>query len=380
MNLVTVSLGIRSLIRYPVGDMRGLYGPGPDGRPGHVRQIGGRNSLQWQGLGRFKAALPLAATSAALLLAGCGGKQSALSPAGPVAQDQLGLLVESLWIMGAIFVIVCAVFLYSLVRFRARRGDDALPKQVHGNTRLEIAWTIVPLIIIVVLSISTVRYAFALGTTPKDPVTIDVIGHQYWWEFRYPGSGVVTANQVRIPTGEKVNFVLTSADVIHSFWVPELGGKTDLIPGRTNQMWLEASKSGTYAGQCAQLCGVGHAYMKFTVLAESPADYRKWLQHMRTDTVHATTPQEVAGMKLFAQDCATCHAIQGTPYKGHVGPNLTALATRPTIGAGTLPDTPQGLATWLHDPSAVKPGAKMPDLGLSKGQIEDLTAFLETLK
>ncbi len=331
----------------------------------------------------FKVSLPLVVTLAALLLGGCGlGKQSTLSPAGPVAQAQLSMLYESLAIMAVIFIVVAAVFVYSLIRFRARKTDTELPKQVHGSTALEIAWTIIPIIIIVVLSISTVHYAFALESPPQGPgtVQVQVIGHQFWWEFRYPGTGVVTANQVHIPVGKKVNFSLQSADVVHSFWVPRLGGKTDLIPGRTNTLWLEASKPGVYYGQCAQLCGAGHAYMKFTVLAESPAAYRQWLRHMQHDTVSATNPGQQAGLALFKQDCATCHTIQGTPFQGKVGPNLTALMGRPTIGAGTLPNTAAGLAQWLHDPSAVKPGAKMPDLGLSESQIHSLVAFLETLK
>jgi cytochrome c oxidase subunit 2 len=331
----------------------------------------------------FKAFLPLVATLAALALGGCGlGRQSTLSPAGPVAQAQLSMLYESLAIMSAIFIVVLGVFLYSIIRFRARKTDRELPKQVHGSTALEIVWTIIPIVIIAILSVTTVHYAFALGTPQhgKGTVQVQVIGHQYWWEFRYPGTGVVTANVLHIPVGEKVDFSLQSADVIHSFWVPELGGKTDLIPGRTNFLWLEASKPGTYYGQCAQLCGPGHAYMKFSVVAESPAAYRSWLSHMEHDTVSATTLAEQAGLQLFKQDCATCHTIQGTPFAGKVGPNLTALMERPTIAAGTLPNTTQGLSTWLHDPPAVKPGARMPDLGLSQSQIRSLIAFLETLK
>ena len=339
--------------------------------------------MRWHRRPGVKVSLPLVATLAALLLGGCGlGKQSTLSPAGPVAQAQLSMLYESLAIMTVIFLVVLGVFVYSLIRFRARKTDQALPKQVHGSTALEIAWTIVPIIIIVVLSITTVHYAFALGTpqTGKGTVQVQVIGHQYWWEFRYPGTGVVTANQLHIPVGEKVNFSLQSADVIHSFWVPQLGGKTDLIPGRTNNLWLEASRAGLYYGQCAQLCGAGHAFMKFTVLAQSPADFQKWLRHMQHDTVSATTPEEKAGLALFKQNCATCHTIQGTPFQGKLGPNLTAFAERPTIAAGTLPNTAQGLATWLRNPPAVKPGAMMPDLGLSQSQIQSLVAFLQTLK
>ncbi len=341
-------------------------------------KIGGRGSLKQRG---FRVSFPLLAVGAAVLLSGCGAtKQSALAPVGPVARAQLGMFWESLAIMTGIFVIVAAVFLYSLIRFRARKGDATLPKQVHGNTTLEIAWTIIPIILLVFLAIPTVHYAYAFGDTPPNAMKVDVVGHQFWWEFDYPGSQVTTANVVHIPVNTKVDFVLTSADVIHSFWVPRLGGKTDLIPGRVNHLWLESNQTGTFYGQCAQLCGAGHAYMKFSVVVQSQAAYAAWVQSMQHPKVSVTTPAQEAGMQLFSQDCATCHTIGGTTFNGKIGPNLTALMTRPTIAAGTLTNTPANLAKWLHDPPGVKPGALMPNLHLSQTQIQSLVAFLETLK
>ncbi len=335
--------------------------------------------MRWTQRG-FRVTLPLLALSAAALLSGCGlGKQSTLSPAGPVASAQLGMFWESLAIMTGIFIVVAAVFLYSIIRFRARPGDNELPKQVHGNTTLEIVWTIIPIILLVFLAIPTVHYSFAFQA-PATAMKVDVVGHQYWWEFDYPGSKVTTANIVHIPVNTKINFVLTSADVIHSFWVPELGGKTDLIPGRVNHLLLEASKTGTFYGQCAQLCGPGHAYMKFEVVVQTPAAYQAWVSAMQHPTVSVTTSEQKAGMALFKQDCSTCHTVGGTSFNGKVGPNLTELMTRPTIAAGTLTNTPANLAKWLHNPPGVKPGALMPNLNLSQTQIQSLVAFLETLK
>ena len=287
---------------------------------------------------------------------------------------------ESLAIMTGIFIIVAAVFLYSLIRFRARKGQTGLPKQVHGNTTLEIAWTIIPFILLVFLAIPTVHYAFVFGDTPPGAMQVDVVGHQYWWEFDYPSSNVTTANIVHIPVNTKVDFVLTSKDVIHSFWVPRLGGKTDLIPGRVNHLWLEANQTGTFYGQCAQLCGAGHAYMKFEVVVQSQAAYDAWIAQMQNPHVVVTTAEQKAGMALFQQDCSTCHTIGGTAFNGKIGPNLTALMERPTIAAGTLTNTPANLAKWLQNPPGVKPGALMPNLGLTQTQIQQLVSFLETLK
>lgn len=332
---------------------------------------------------RKRFTLPLVVLAAAVVLGGCGvEKQSALNPAGPVAGIQLQLLYESLAVMTGIFIVVLAVFLYSLVRFRARKGQSELPPQIHSNLTLEILWTVIPIVILVFLAIPTIHYAFVLGDQPqgRNVLKVVVVGHQFWWEFDYPGQGVTTANVLHIPTGEKVDLILKSADVIHSFWVPRLGGKTDLIPGRVNTLWLEATQAGTYAGQCAQYCGTGHSLMRLSVVAESPSSFAAWVNGMKHPVGTPSTKLEKQGFALFQQNCSTCHAIAGTPFQGKIGPNLTNLTWRATIAAGTLPNTPADLAKWLHNPPGVKPGALMPNLGLSQQNIRALIAYLETLK
>lgn len=332
---------------------------------------------------RWRFTLPLVIFAAAIIAGGCGvEKQSALSPAGPVAEIQLHLLYESLAVMTGIFAVVLVVFLYSLIRFRSRKTDSGLPPQIHGNTALEIVWTAIPILIIVFLAIPTIHYSFVLGDQPTGPkvMKVDVIGHQFWWEFKYPDQGITTANVLHIPVGYKIDLILESKDVIHSFWAPRLGGKTDLIPGRINTLWLEASQPGTYPGQCAQFCGTGHALMKFSVIADSPTAFQNWVQGMQHPTAKVTTALEQTGLKLFQQNCSTCHTVGGTAFKGNIGPNLTNLMWRSTIAAGTLPNTPANLAAWIHNPQAVKPGALMPNLGLSPQDIHALVAYLETLK
>lgn len=353
-------------------------------------EIGGRKLLG-SSPRRWRFTLPIVILAAAAILGGCGvGKQSVqqsvqqsvLHPAGPVAAIQLNLLYESLAVMTVVFIIVLAFFLYSVIRFRAREGQTELPPQIHSNLALEILWTAIPIVIIIGLAIPTVHYSFVLGDQPKgtNVMTVDVIGHQFWWEFDYPAQGIKTANVLHIPAGVKIDLNLESVDVIHSFWVPELAGKTDLIPGRVNTLWLEANQNGTFNGQCAQFCGVGHALMKFTVVAESQGSFTAWVNGMQNPVGKPTTKLEQQGFALFQQNCSICHSITGTPFAGHIGPNLTNLTWRPTIAAGTLPNTPADLAEWLHNPQAVKSGSLMPNLHLSQTDIHALVSYLETLK
>lgn len=288
---------------------------------------------------------------------------------------------QSLYLMMGVFAVVLAMWGYAIIRFRARKGDNELPAQVTGNHRLEIIWTVVPILLLLFLGYQTVTSAFALGDTPKGPTfPVKVVAHQFWWEFDYPGLGIVSANELHIPVGQKIELTLNSADVIHSFWVPRLGGKEDLNPGYTNSLWLEASNPGVYPGQCAEFCGAGHALMHFVVIADTPQQFAAWIQKMKHSTTsHSSLAQE--GMKYFSQvGCSTCHAIANTPFTGSIGPNLTALSSRSTIAAGTLPNTAQGLAEWLADPPGVKPGSLMPNLHLNKTEISALVAFLQGLK
>lgn len=286
---------------------------------------------------------------------------------------------------------VLAVVLISILivvfRFRAKSSDDnVLPPQIEGNNRLELVWTVGPVVLLTLLSVGLIKQSFALGKVypSTKALQVDVTGHQFWWQIQYPESGVVTANELHIPVGQKVELQLTSTDVMHALWVPRLGGKIDLVPGRTNYLWLEASQPGVYQGQCAEYCGTGHAFMRFEVVAESPARFNEWTQAMLHPQSQPTTALARQGYYLFGHlpnlTCSNCHAIGGTPFKGAVGPNLTDLSDRLMIAANILPNTPQNLAAWLHNPQAVKPGALMPNLHLKPDQIRALVAYLDSLK
>jgi cytochrome c oxidase subunit 2 len=222
-------------------------------------------------------------------------------------------------------------------------------------------------------------------TSPPDPrstaITIDVIGHQWWWEVRYPGSDAVTANEIHIPVDTRVNLVATTADVIHSFWVPALNRKIDMIPGRQNRILLYASRPGVYRGQCSQYCGLQHANMAMYVFAQRPAAYRSWLAGMASPASSSTTGAAQTGQRLFmSSQCASCHTIAGTQAQGTVGPNLSHLASRTTLAAVTIRNTPAELEAWIANPQAIKPGTRMPDLGLPRSEVAEIAAYLETLR
>jgi cytochrome c oxidase subunit 2 len=212
-------------------------------------------------------------------------------------------------------------------------------------------------------------------------MTIDVIGHQWWWEVRYPGTSAVTANEIHIPTGTRVNVVATTADVIHSFWVPELNRKIDMVPGYRNRVLLYAPHAGTYRGQCSQFCGFQHAHMSMYVVAQPPASFKAWLSHMAAPAAKSTSAGAQAGQAVFMKsDCAICHQIRGTPATATIGPDLTHLATRRTLAAATIPNDRRHLAAWINNPQAIKPGDRMPDLGLSRNEVDQVTSYLEALR
>lgn len=343
---------------------------------------------------RWPVAL-LVTLTLALVLAGCstGAPQTTLDPKGPYARQIYDLFIGWIfWPAVAVFVAVEGLLLYSVLRFRGREGDP-LPVQTHGNTRLEITWTIIPALILGVILWATFSTERTLATPPEDPrgIAVRVIGHQWWWEFEYPDLGVSTANELHIPVGVPVTLQLESADVIHSFWVPFLAGKTDAIPGRINRLWLQADEAGTYSGQCAEFCGIQHALMRFIVVAEATSQFESWLRNERSIPNFAATPVPAGqagdaslvsqGAQLFANGaCITCHAIRGTAAQGRVGPELTHFGSRQTIAANTLANNPGNLKRWLRNPQAVKPGALMPNLNLNDQDIEALTAYLLTLK
>ncbi len=310
--------------------------------------------------------------------------QSALHPAGPVSQAELGLMGFGFWIMLGVFVVVVAVLGYSLVRFRERRGDQGLPPQVEGNHRLEIAWTLIPIVLLALLIVPTFRATFALAQQQRGPgvVQVTVVGHQWWWEFDYPQLGIVTADEMHIPAGERVQLTLRSADVLHSFWVPALAGKEDTVPGQSNTMYLEAARPGLYPGQCAEFCGVSHSEMRFDVIAQTPSAFAAWVQARQHPDSTPATAQAVQGEKVFAQyGCGSCHTIDGTQFQGKVGPNLSGLGTRLTLAGASLQNTPKDLRLWVSDAHKIMPSTVMPNFStMSSSDLHALSAYLEGLK
>ncbi|HEX8996184.1 MAG TPA: cytochrome c oxidase subunit II [Ktedonobacterales bacterium] len=328
----------------------------------------------------------------ALLLAGCGNSSlndithtpNMLDPQGPIANQESNLFWVILIIATAVFVIVVSVLIYSIIRFRSRPNSPE-PTQTHGNTTIEIAWTIAPSVVLVLVLIATITTMFSIQQ-PKsaNTITVNAIGHQWWWEFQYPDQHVVTADEMWIPTGTVVHVNLISNNVIHSFWVPQLGGKTDVIPGHDNSMWIQANSAGWYRGECAEFCGTQHAHMDFLVRAVSSSDYQAWISAQQQVAATPSDALAQAGAKYFAASaCIGCHAVNGVtsadPSK-LIGPNLTHFGGRQWIAGGVTANTPANLAAWLRDPQAVKDGSDMPNLHLTNDQINELVAYLESLK
>jgi cytochrome c oxidase subunit 2 len=311
--------------------------------------------------------------------------QTALEPRSDYAIliDQLQDL--TIYLAVGVGVVVFAILAYILLRFRHRPGAPE-PKPVHGNTTLELAWTLIPAVLIAIIAVPTVRTIFATQPeeAPEGAVVVDVIGYQWWWEFRYPtaeGDTVVTANEIHVPVGTPVQLRITSGDVLHSFWVPQMGGKRDLIPNRINQITFTPLEAGVYLGQCAEFCGASHALMKMRLVAHTPAEYAAWLANEASPAVEPTDSAVILGKQLVtAGACAGCHVIRGTnAVFGQAGPDLTHLARRSTIAAGILENNAENLAAWIDDPQAIKPNALMPDLGLDPQQIGYVVAYLQTL-
>jgi cytochrome c oxidase subunit 2 len=312
---------------------------------------------------------------------------STLDPAGPTAESIRELLTLVTAIAAVIFLVVTGTLVYCVIRFRHRSGGpDAEPPQIYGSTPIETAWTVGPILIVFVLTLVIIRSVVEARQADPQPgaMTVRVIGHQWWWEFRYPDHGVVAANEMHIPVSSPnqrrpIHLRLESADVVHSFWVPRLAGKTDLIPGRPNDMWFEAAQPGVFHGQCAEFCGMQHANMMIRVVVEPPQEFEQWLARQKQNAVESSAA--AAGRALFfAKTCANCHTIRGTGASGTVGPDLTHLASRQTIAAAELPNDRRNLVAWLTNPAALKPGCRMPDLKLPPADVDALVTYLETLR
>ncbi len=306
------------------------------------------------------------------------GGASPFDPHSPQAAAIATLFTDTLVICGAIFLVVAVLVFYCAYCFRADGARE--PVQVEGHRNLEIGWTAAPVVILAVLLTLTVR-AMAGSDPPIDrEPDVTIVAHQWWWEVRYP-SGVVTANEVHIPTGKALVFRLESADVIHDFWVPELGRKMDATPGRPTSIWLEADDPGTYLGTCAEYCGVQHAWMRILVIAESPERFQAWQRHELAPASAPTADGARRGERLFlSMACVSCHTIGGSGGRERFGPDLTHVAERTTLGAGVLANTPRDLGRWLKDPQAIKTGCHMPYTQLSDDQVGDLVAYFETLR
>lgn len=351
---------------------------------------------------------------------------SIFSPASTPASSIFGLAMFVFAITAAIFLGVGAILVYAMVKYRCRPGDDSEPPQVFGSTQIELAWTIIPILIIVVLFLATARVIFAIQDAPKPPSALDVvvIGHQFWWEFRYPRYNVVTANELHVPVSDPRSptptfLKLTSADVIHSFWIPRLAGKTDLLPNRVNELWIDPHVPGMYDGQCAQFCGAEHAKMLLRVYVDTPEQFQAWIAAQQRSVTSSAQPAQAQspasmpnpggakalpdntpgtiqspaevqqasneispteGRRVFEQQaCINCHAVRGTVATGRFGPDLTHLMSRETLASGALPNTPDNLVRWIADPDSFKSGVLMPPMHLTDRQNQQIAAYLTTL-
>jgi cytochrome c oxidase subunit II len=311
---------------------------------------------------------------------------SIFKPESTPADSIYGLSVLVLAITGLIFVIVFSLIVYTAIKFRGRSNDGPEPPQVYGSNQIELAWTVIPVLIVLVLFLATARVIQSVQDAPKPPGAIEVVavGHQFWWEFRYPALGVVTANELHVPVSDPIRpsptfLTLLSADTDHSFWVPNLAGKTDLIPNRTNHMWIDPYKTGLYVGQCAQYCGTQHAKMLLRVYVDSPEQFDRWVQQQKKPAVAADSADK--GRRIFQSTaCVNCHAVSGTAAAGVFGPDLTHLMSRDTIAAGAAPNTRENLHAWLQNPDSIKPGSLMPAMQLSDKDLDAVTDYLETLR
>lgn len=311
---------------------------------------------------------------------GCAAQESgAFDPRGTSAR-QLDVLFWTMVVAGGAVFALVAVLLARAARGRSD-GDEPGDREL-ASTRLVLGGGVVlPIVILVPLTVMMLVVGNRLSPRLGDAYDVTVIGHQFWWEVHYPDADVVTANEIHIPTGTTVRVRLESADVIHSFWVPQLAGKIDMIPGQSTEVLIDADEPGTYLGHCAEFCGVQHARMRFLVVAQRPADFEEWLAHQASD---AATPSDAStrrGADTFAEvGCAACHTVRGTDALGTLGPDLSHVAGRSTLGAATVPNDRGQLGGWIADPQAVKPGNLMPPTPLTAEQLHDLIAYLESLE
>ena len=322
------------------------------------------------------------------VLVGCGEAPSPQAwygrPQSDFARILDGLMSQIVFLAAIVFVVVEAVLFYALFRFRQRRTGE-MPSQTHGNTRVEILWTIAPAVVLAFVAVPTVRAIFeSYQPSREGALQVKVVGKQWWWEFQYPELGIVTANEVHFPAGTRAILSLESGDIIHGFWVPQLGGKRDVIPTRVNLLWWTAEQPGLYYSQCTQLCGTSHANMRARAIVHDQADWDNWVRSMQNANgvpQQGSAEQIHRGYQLVSSGaCVGCHAIKGTSLNAHVGPDLTRFGSRTTLGAGMYPNDEAHLIRWLKNPQEAKPGNKMPNLGLSDEDAAAIAAYLLSLK
>lgn len=315
-----------------------------------------------------------------LASAGCGARIDSFAPITGRGQDVDYLFRVSLVLSVGIFLLVAGVLTYILIRFRGQPGE-ADPPQIPGHRRLEIIWTATPALVLAGLFALTLQTMLTITRPEPSPLRIQVIGHQWWWEFRYPDLGVVTANELHVPVGQPLQLEITAADVIHSFWVPRFGWKMDAIPQKTNLMRLRVNQAGTVDGGCTEFCGVQHAWMRIYVVAEPPNQFDSWTERQRQPAPEPLSTGATQGQQIFLRNtCVNCHTVGGTPAQGQVGPVLTHLGSRKTLGAGVLENTPEHLARFVNHVQEVKPGALMPGYGFSDPDLTALVTYLEGLR
>jgi cytochrome c oxidase subunit 2 len=307
------------------------------------------------------------------------------APVSTAAESIFGLSKFVLATITMIFVVVFALLAYVAVRFRNRSADDrSEPAQVYGSTQVEVAWTVIPVLIVIALFLASARVIASIQNKVRPAGALEVIvtGHQYWWEYRYPALNIVTANELHVPVNDPAYpaptfLTLLSADTDHSFWIPRLGGKTDLIPNHPNQMWIDPHETGLFLGQCAQYCGTQHAKMLLRVYVDTRDEFDRWVHRQQQPAQNGLE----RGQRIFESTaCVNCHTISGTAATGKFGPDLTHLMSRETIAAGAAANTHEMLRLWIKSPDAIKPGSKMPAMGLSDSDVNAVTAYLETLR
>jgi cytochrome c oxidase subunit II len=312
---------------------------------------------------------------------------SIFAPTSTPADEIYHLSLFVLAITGSIFVVVAGLLAFVIFRYRQRGPDDITePAQIYGSNQVELAWTVIPVLIVVVLFLTTARMIFAIqdAPPPKTALDVTVVGHQFWWEFNYPKLGVHAVNELHVPLSNPeaptpTYLKLLSADVIHSFWVPQLSGKTDLIPNNVNGLWVDPQHTGMYVGQCAQFCGVQHAKMLLRVYVDTPEQFAAWVKNQQQ--VAVSDENVAAGRHVFeTQACMNCHTIQGTAATGRFGPDLTHLMSRDTLASGAMDNTKENLREWIRNPDTFKPGVLMPAMQLDNQQLDQVTAYLATLK